>query len=189
MGGKGKGRLSDPGLHLKEAAASCSWDGSNQNDRARQLQASWKNANLDSTPSPEIHFLCVSKGKWTSLRKQRFALHGELSQKDDSGSQRLVAHSALSSSMIWQRCLCKQLEDHPAPGTVSGAEVSQTSSALGLWWESTVGQLNNLDSQPSSVDDKLPLSIQSVAVFPSDFERFPLFIIKWKAKEFHIHQP
>lgn len=37
--GKGEGRLSGPDSHLKEAAGSCSWDGSNQNDRAGQLEA------------------------------------------------------------------------------------------------------------------------------------------------------
>ena len=79
--------------------------------------------------------------------------------------------------------------DHPALGTVSETEVSQNTSAVGLWCESMVGQQNNPDSQPSPADDKLPLSIQSVAVFSSDFEFFPLFIMKQKARKFHTHQP
>lgn len=101
----------------------------------------------------------------------------------------VVAHAALSSRVIWWRPFCKQVGDHPALGTISETEVSQNTSAVGLWCESTVGQQNSRDSQLSPVDDKLSLSIQSVAGFSSDLEFFPLFIIKQKAKEFHTHQP
>lgn len=57
---------------------------------------------------------------------------------------------------------------------------------MGVWCESIAGQQNSGDSQPSPVDDELSLPIQSVAVFSSDFEFFPLFIIKQKAKVSHV---
>lgn len=67
--GNGEGRLSGPNSHTKEAAESCSWDGSNQNDRARQLQAR-QECKSGFKAQERDSFSVVSKGKWSSVRRQ-----------------------------------------------------------------------------------------------------------------------
>lgn len=47
---------------MKEAAGSCFWDGSNQNDRARQLQAR-KECKSGFKAKDRDSFSVVSKGK------------------------------------------------------------------------------------------------------------------------------
>lgn len=145
-----------------------------------------KNVTLDSKPSAKLvfcAFLKVNGCQWGG--KQHYAVHGESPLKGFSPQlEDGVPRCPVLQDGLMEMFLKTGGGSSCARDSLRGWSISEY-----LWCESMVGQQNRQDSQLSPVDDKLSLSIQSVAGFLSDFEFFPLFIMKQKAKEFHMHQP
>lgn len=131
-----------------------------------------KNANLDLTPSSEINFLFLKVNDLHWGNKDLPCI--ENCHRKAPPAARDWCYLLPCAPVWFDRDICvnrwgiilhQALPQGLKPLRLALPWVSAGKAWLGSW---------TIWSQPSSVDDKLPLSTQSVAVFPSDFETLSL---------------